>query len=58
MLALLVWVYMIFAVEMPSCGMIIVPSFMKIGTVIQAIVRFGLNNLKDCNVGITNGKDL
>jgi hypothetical protein len=35
-----------YAIEIASCGMIYVPSFMKIGT--------GLKNLRGCNVGITD----
>jgi hypothetical protein len=31
-----------YAVEMASCGMIYVPSFMKIGTGVQAILRFSM----------------
>jgi hypothetical protein len=31
---------MIYAVEMASCGMKYLPSFIKIGTVVQAILRF------------------
>jgi hypothetical protein len=31
---------------MASCGMIYIPSFMKIGRGIQAIIRFSLKNLK------------
>jgi hypothetical protein len=33
-------------------------GFMKIGTGAQAILRFYLRNLRDCNVGITGGRDL
>jgi hypothetical protein len=40
-----------YAVEMASCGMIYLPSFMK------PILRFCLKNLKGCNVGITDGMD-
>jgi hypothetical protein len=40
------------AVEMGSGGMIYLPSFMKIGKGVQAILRFCLSNLKGCNVGI------
>jgi hypothetical protein len=32
--------------------------FMKIGTGVQAVLRFCLRNLRGCNVGITDGKDL
>jgi hypothetical protein len=46
------------AVEMASCGMIYIPSFMKIGTDVQAILRFSLTNLRGCNVDITDGTDL
>jgi hypothetical protein len=49
---------MMYAVEMASSGMIYLPSFMKIATGDQAILRFGLRNLKACNVGITDGRDL
>jgi hypothetical protein len=37
--------------EMASCGMICFPSFMKIGTGVQALLRFCLSNLRCCNVG-------
>jgi hypothetical protein len=46
-----------YAVEMASCGKICLPSFMKIATGVQAILRFRLRNLKGCNVGITDGRD-
>jgi hypothetical protein len=46
---------MMYAVEMASCGMIYITGFMKIGTGVQAILRFCLSNLKGCNVGITGG---
>jgi hypothetical protein len=38
-------------------GMIYIPSFMKIGTGFQAILKFCLRNLRDYNVGITDGKE-
>jgi hypothetical protein len=47
-----------YAVKVASYGMIYLPSFMKIGTGVQAILRFCLRNLRVCNVGITDGKDL
>jgi uncharacterized protein YraI len=47
-----------YAVEMGSGGMIYIPSFMKIVTGVQAILRFCLRNLRGCNVGFTDGKDL
>jgi hypothetical protein len=46
-----------YAVEVASCGMIYIPSFMKIGTGVQVILRFCLRNLRGCNVGITDGRD-
>jgi hypothetical protein len=45
------------AVEMTSCNMIYVQSFMKICAGTQAILRFCLRNLRGCDVGITDGKD-
>jgi hypothetical protein len=33
-------------------------EFMKIDVRVQAILRFCLSNLRSCNVGITDGKDL
>jgi hypothetical protein len=35
-----------------------IPSFMKIGTGVQAILRLCLNNLNGSYVGITDGRDL
>jgi hypothetical protein len=46
-----------YAVEMASCGMIYILSFMKIGTGVQAVLRFSLRNLRGCNVVITKGRD-
>jgi hypothetical protein len=40
---------------MASYGMIYTPRFMNSGTGVRAILRFFLRNLKDCNVGITDG---
>jgi hypothetical protein len=57
MLVLMMGRFMRYAADMPSCGMIYIPSFMKIGTGVQA-VRFCFSNLNDCNVGITEGRDL
>jgi hypothetical protein len=37
---------------------IYIASFMNIGTVIQAILRLCLRNLRGSNVGITDGRDL
>jgi hypothetical protein len=47
-----------YAVEMASCGMINIPSFMKTGTGVQAILRFCLRNLRGCNVRVTDERDL
>jgi uncharacterized protein YraI len=47
-----------YAVEMASCGMAYIPSFMKIAIGVQAILRFCLRYLKGCNVDITDGRDL
>jgi hypothetical protein len=49
---------MMYDTEMASCGMIYIPSFMKTGTCIEAILRFCLSNFKGCNVGITDFMDL
>jgi uncharacterized protein YraI len=51
---------MIYAVEVAS-GVIIytcLPSFMKIATGFQAVLRFCLRDFKGCNVGITEGRNL
>jgi hypothetical protein len=42
---------------MASCGMIYIPSFMEIGTDVQAVLRFRLSSLKAVNVGIIVGRD-
>jgi hypothetical protein len=47
-----------YAIDMASGGMIIyIPSFMKIGTGVQAILRLCLKDLRGCDVGITSGKE-
>jgi hypothetical protein len=46
------------AVEMVLYIMIYIPIIMKTGTGVQAMLRFRLGNLRDCNVGITDGTDL
>jgi hypothetical protein len=33
-----------------------IPSFLKFGTGVQAMLRFCLSNLRGCNVGISDGK--
>jgi hypothetical protein len=48
----------VYAVEIPSSPIIFLSSFMKVGTGVQAILRFRLSNLDGCNIGITNGRYL
>jgi hypothetical protein len=50
--------FIMYAAEMPSRGITFLPSFMKTGTGVQAILRFCLSNLNGCNVNITAGKEL
>jgi hypothetical protein len=47
-----------YAVEMASCDVINLPSLMKIGTGVQALLRFCLSSLNVCGAGITDGRDL
>jgi hypothetical protein len=47
---------MIYADEMPSYGMIFLPSFIKTGTDVEGTLRFCVSNLKVCNVHITEGQ--
>jgi hypothetical protein len=47
-----------YAVEMVSCGKTHVPSFMKGGRDVQAILRLYLNSLRSCNVSVADGTDL
>jgi hypothetical protein len=49
---------MIYALEMASCGIIYLTSFMKTTTGVQAILRFCVRNCKGCNFGITDGRNL
>jgi hypothetical protein len=46
-----------YTIERASCSMIQIPSFIKIGIGLQAILRFCLRNLRGCNVGITDRND-
>jgi hypothetical protein len=46
------------AVEMASFGMIYVPSVLKIGIGVQRVLRFCLSNLRGCNVGVIDRRDL
>jgi uncharacterized protein YraI len=50
---------MTYAIETASGGMryTYIPSFTKIGTGIQAILRLCLRNMRGCNVGVTDGWD-
>jgi hypothetical protein len=43
-----------YAVEMASDGMTYVPSVMKVGAGVQAMLSFSLRILKDCYIGITD----
>jgi hypothetical protein len=47
-----------YVVDMAFCDMIYLQSFVKVGTGVQAILRFCLRNLRGCDVGITDGRDL
>jgi hypothetical protein len=47
---------MMYATDMATGG--ILTKFLKIGTGVQAILRFCLRNLRGCNVGISEVKDL
>jgi hypothetical protein len=46
------------AVGTASCRMICISSFIRIGTGVQAILRFGLGILRGYNVGITDERNL
>jgi hypothetical protein len=47
-----------YAVEMAPCGKAYISSFTKIGTGVQAILRFCPRNLRGCTVGIPDWRDL
>jgi hypothetical protein len=49
---------MIYTIEVPSCGMLFLRNFIKIGTGIQTVLRFFLRKFKGYYVGITDGKEL
>jgi hypothetical protein len=49
---------MMYAVEMASCGITCLPSFIKIGTGVQAILGGCLSNLNGYNTGISDGQNL
>jgi hypothetical protein len=46
------------AVGMASCDTIYIWSFKKIGTGFQAILRLCLRSVRNCNIGITDGRGL
>jgi hypothetical protein len=45
-----------YAIEMAPCGVIYLPSFMETG--VQALLRFCFRNMRDCIVGIIDGRYL
>jgi 20S proteasome alpha/beta subunit len=47
-----------YAAETDSGGIIYKPSFMMIGSGIQVVLRLLPNNLKGCNVGVTEGQEV
>jgi hypothetical protein len=47
-----------YAVEIASCGMVYISSFMEIAADVQTILRFSLSSLKAAMFGITSGRDL
>jgi hypothetical protein len=47
-----------YGVEMASCGIMNIPGFMKIGIGVQAILRFSFRNVRGCDAGITDWRDL
>jgi uncharacterized protein YraI len=48
---------MMHVIEVPSSDTIFLPSFMKIFTGVQAMLRVCLSNLNGCNV-ITDGNEI
>jgi hypothetical protein len=58
MLVILIKEFYEYVIEMASGDMIYIPSLMKFGTGVRAILRFCLRNLRCCNVGITDGENL
>jgi hypothetical protein len=47
-----------YIVEMGSGGMIYIPSLMKIVTGIWGLLKFCLRNVRRCNSGVADGKEL
>jgi hypothetical protein len=48
---------MVYAVERASRGMICLLNFVNIVADVQAVLRFFLYNLNDCNDNISDGRD-
>jgi hypothetical protein len=42
--------------QIALCGIMYLPSLVKIDTGVQVIIRFSLSKFRGCNVGITNGE--
>jgi hypothetical protein len=40
-----------YTIEMASCGVKYISSLMKVGTSVQAIIKYGLRNMRGCNAG-------
>jgi hypothetical protein len=49
---------MSFGIEMSTGGMMLISNFMVVCSGIQVILRFCHNNLRGCNVGITDDMNL
>jgi hypothetical protein len=49
---------MIYVVEVDSYGMVYLPSFIKTGTGVEAILTFYLRNFRRFNVGNAGRRDL
>jgi hypothetical protein len=47
-----------YSVEMASGSMMYIRRLITIDSDVQAILRFWFNNLRGCNVGTTDGRDL
>jgi hypothetical protein len=50
--------FFMYTVEMPSCDTIFLPNFINIGAGFQVILWFRFSNLNNCNIDITDGKEL
>jgi hypothetical protein len=49
---------MTYAIEMASCGMMYIPSFMRNGAGVQSVFRFWPSNLNGGNISVTDARDL